>query len=129
MENSKEEIKQKELPNEGNESENKSAEKCPVCGLETGQLMRHLRKKECREKLGESKLEELRQAATKVKYQTYNRSEKRKMSLEKYHVTEKFHYNQMKYNNSEKGRARNKRHNEKVKQSKIQEALGSSSQI
>ena len=130
MEHSKEEMKHEELQNKSHGSENKATEKCPACGFETEQLMRHLRKKECREKLGESKLNELRQAALKVKYQTYNRSEKRKMSLEKYHITEKFLYNQRKYNNSDKGRARNKRHYEKVKKCKIQEeALDSTSQV
>ena len=62
---------------------------CPACGLETDELMRHLRNAECKAKLGEERIQELREKAKKLKHQRYDQSDKRKVAKRRYEESEK----------------------------------------
>ena len=62
---------------------------CPACGLETDELMRHLRNAECKAKLGEERIQELREKAKKLKHQRYDQSDKRKVAKRRYEESDK----------------------------------------
>ena len=52
-------------------TQSKLPTKCPACNMEVNQLMKHLKKKKCRESLGEARISELREIAAKEAKSNY----------------------------------------------------------
>ena len=90
-------------------------DRCPACGNEFKSLMRHLKNQKCRDKLGESVVNDMRQKskiAAKLKYKMsekgrsitkkYQESEERKASTNTYKQSEKGMKTSSEYQQSEK---------------------------
>ena len=108
-------------------------QKCSICENEFESLIPHLaNKKSCREKLGESKFQELKEEARKsrvskknkkysktvegrIARDSYNNSEKGKLTKEIYNQSRKG-VTQDQYNSSEKGKARQRKYLNKLRE-------------